>query len=195
MKGSHTSIILRLSLVGCALMTSPLVHAQPPQAAWDRANESTVRLEPRAFSKLPSSVRVALERRGCTVPQTFEGERPENVVRGHFKGGTQTTWAALCSRNRRSAVLVFHGRDFGQIDELADAADADYLGTIGGGRIGFSRRLTTIGAKRIKRFADSGDDPVPQTIDHDGIDDAWVGKGSVIWYWHGGKWIWLVGAD
>ncbi len=41
----------------------------------------------------------------------------------------------------------------------------------------------------------SADSPALQTVDHDGIVDAFEGKGSMIWYWPGGKWISFLGSD
>jgi hypothetical protein len=37
--------------------------------------------------------------------------------------------------------------------------------------------------------------PEPPPIDHHGIDDAFLEKASVTWYFHQGKWLQLTGAD
>ena len=37
--------------------------------------------------------------------------------------------------------------------------------------------------------------PVPPPIDHQGIDDAFLEKASVTWYFHECKWLRLQGAD
>jgi len=37
--------------------------------------------------------------------------------------------------------------------------------------------------------------PKPPTIDHQGIDDAFLEKASVVHYFHAGKWRKLTGAD
>ncbi|PYX76123.1 MAG: hypothetical protein DMG72_05755 [Acidobacteria bacterium] len=36
---------------------------------------------------------------------------------------------------------------------------------------------------------------VPRIVDHDGIENRFVGKASMVWYWFGGKWIQLSGTD
>jgi hypothetical protein len=94
----------------------------------------------------------------------------------------------------RSVILVFHGKAFSDVDELADTADSDYLQTVPGGRIGFSRGLA-VATPAVIRRAPVADDPKPRRIDHDGIDDAFEGKGSMIFYWTGEEWIRLQGSD
>jgi hypothetical protein len=37
--------------------------------------------------------------------------------------------------------------------------------------------------------------PEPPPIDHHGIDDAFLEKGSITWYFYRGKWLQLTGAD
>ena len=103
-------------------------------------------------------------------------------------------WAVLCSRGRRSAVLVFHGKDFIEVEEFAETADSEYLQTVPGGRIGFSRALVVATPDIVKQ---SREDAVrkPGVVDHDGIVDAFEGKGSTIWYWFEKKWNELAGAD
>jgi hypothetical protein len=165
-----------------------------PRADWLRADIATVRLSPNTFPNLPLSIRTEMERRGCTVPQPFGIDRPRNVISGHFIDATRTDWAALCSRGKRSVILVFHGKGFSNVDELADTADSDYLQTVSGGRIGFSRGLTVATPAVIRRAPGAGDSK-PRSIDHDGIDDAFEGKGSTIFYWTEGNWIRLQGAD
>ncbi|MGB7211371.1 MAG: hypothetical protein WBC97_01980 [Gemmatimonadales bacterium] len=45
------------------------------------------------------------------------------------------------------------------------------------------------------RHATDFDGPTPPRPLHDGIDDAFAGKGSVVLYWHRGVWVKLLGAD
>jgi hypothetical protein len=37
--------------------------------------------------------------------------------------------------------------------------------------------------------------PKPPRIDHQGIDDAFIEKGSSVWYFRAGRWLKLNGAD
>ena len=193
-RGRAMGRIWRIWLVCWAAAEVSVLGGQLPQADWLRADLATVRLSPNAFPNLPVSIRTEMERRGCTVPQPFGSDRPRNVISGHFMQATRTDWAALCSRGKRSAILVFHGKAFSDVDELADTPDSDYLQTVPGGRIGFSRGLA-VATPAVIRRAPEADDPKPRSIDHDGIDDAFEGKGSTIFYWTGGVWIRLQGAD
>lgn len=79
------------------------------------------------------------------VPQPW-GERAQNknAISGEFTAAGQNEWAVLCSRQRRSAILVFHGGDSNEIEELTDEPDLQYLQLVSaGGKIGYSRQLAT----------------------------------------------------
>ncbi|MGH9159190.1 MAG: hypothetical protein ACRD2X_04305 [Vicinamibacteraceae bacterium] len=168
----------------------------PPQE-WDRADLATVRLLPSTFAHLPGKVRVELERRGCTIPQTFLGGSPHNVVRGRFTAHEQLDWAILCSVNRSSSILVFRGGSPSEVAEIATSPDAAYLQVISElAEIGFSRAIGTVDAKYIREHHQEYGGPEPPTVlDHEGIDDAFAEKASVVWYWHHGRWLRLTGAD
>lgn len=64
------------------------------------------------------------------------------------------------------------------------------------GALNFSRGLGVVGAKFILEHhrAYGGVKP-PRPLDHQGIDDAFLGKASVVHYFHKGKWLKLSGAD
>jgi hypothetical protein len=44
------------------------------------------------------------------------------------------------------------------------------------------------------RHESSGGPGSPQ-LDHDGINDVFIEKGSVVWYWYQGRWLRLQGAS
>jgi len=192
MKTRLSIVMCGVSLISALTMCVSVVAGQLSPADWSRADAATVRLVPSAFSNLPPSVRSAMEQRRCTVPQPVDSGRPRNVISGHFTDAKSTGWAVLCSRERRSAVLVFHGKDFGDVDALAEAPDSEYLQTVSGGRIGFSRALSVAAPKVVKQSRVAAK---PRVVDHDGIVDAFEGKGSTIWYWSGDKWISALGSD
>ena len=62
-------------------------------------------------------------------------------------------------------------------------------------QIGYSRAISAVGREYIVRHAQIYGGPTPPQIDHQGIDDAFVEKGSVVLYWDRGKWLQLKGAD
>ena len=185
-----------MKLVRAALLAAGLLFvdepAQSPSDAFTRADFATVRLDPDAFATLPVKVRTELKRRGCTIPQT---EYARNVVRGRFTNPARTDWAVLCSRQRISTSLVFRGGLTIDIDELGTEPDSMYLQTIDGkGTIGYSRSLNVATPAAIRERGQDDGEPRPP-LSHDGIEDAFEGKASLIWYWHDGKWLQLAGAD
>jgi len=183
--------------MGILVAASVLTAQQVPQPSeWTRADIATVRLAPARFAGLPSAVRTELDRRGCSIPQPFTAtpDQPENAIRGRFISATETDWAVLCSRQRRSSVLVFRGGGVARIDEFAELDDAGRLQVTGPGQIGYSRGIRVASPTDIRQHNPDADPPLP-VLDHDGIDDAFIEKGSVIWYWSGNRWQELAGAN
>ena len=196
--GASAALRSVMALLIGILVAATLLGAQgiPPASEWTRADAETVRLAPSRFGSLPAAVRRELERRGCSIPQTYaaKADLPDNVIRGRFTSSTTTDWAVLCSRQRRSTLLVFRGGGVTKIDELAPEQDEGRLQMIGEGRIGYSRAILVAAPDDIGEHNRNLDPPLP-VLDHDGIHDAFIEKGSMIWYWSGAKWLQLAGAD
>ena len=168
----------------------------PTQADWERADRETVRLKPSAFEGLSTSIADELERRGCAIPQCFSSKTAHNVIRGRFTTSAQKDVAVLCSKERISSILVFRGGSPASVLELAGQPDASFLQVVAAdGAIGFSRKLDVATPKHMREHHDAHDGPQPPTLDHDGINDIFFEKGSVVWYWHSGQWLQLAGAD
>lgn len=169
------------------------------QDMWSRADAATVRVAPSRFAALPAAVRTDLERRGCRIPQSAESGTSEplhNVIRGAFTARGQADWAVLCSVRDTSQILVYRSGAVAASDSLARAADRDYLQGMGGDRIAFSRKISVATAAYIREHAKAYGGPKPPSpLDHDGVEDGFLGKASVIMYYFGGKWIPLQGAD
>jgi hypothetical protein len=168
----------------------------PPPAEWSRADAETVRLAPSRFPDLPAAIRRDLERRQCTVPQPYSAAagQPKNVIHGRFTSSTAIDWAVLCSRQRRSSILIFRGGDTVRIDGLASEADAEKLQVTGPGKIGYSRGIVVASPANIRAHNRTATESLPP-LDHDGVDDAFLGKASVIWFWSGDRWRQLMGSD
>ena len=163
---------------------------------WERADRATVRLSPSAFPELPDVVRRELEHRDCVIPQVFSNRAPHNIVRGRFTSATHQDWAVPCSRRQVSSILVFRSGSVASVLELARQPDRNYLQNVGpGGVIGFSRALGVADPKFIREHHEWYGGPEPPPLDHDGINDMFVGKASVVWYRHAGRWLQLTGAD
>jgi hypothetical protein len=162
---------------------------------WNAADLATVRIKPSVFSQVPAAIRAEMERRGCTVPQPHGAAEPVNLVSGRFTSAGQTDWAGLCSRDRMSVILVFRGGSTTDVAELARHPDRSYLQGLGGGVIGFSRGLEIADAAYIRAHHDPRSSPPLPLLDHDGINDSFIEKGSVVWFWSQGRWLELAGSD
>lgn len=163
---------------------------------WAAAARAIRRLSPDDFPQLPGAVRDALKERRCAVPQSFYPERPHNVVSGAFARAGQRDWAVLCSVDGRSSILIFWADGVTPTPaELAPADDATFLQGIGNDQIGYSRVIDRADTAWIREHAEAYDGPLPKRLDHDGINDAFVEKGSQVLYYEDGAWQGLAGSD
>ena len=171
---------------------------QSPQDPWARADSATVRLAPSRFRTLPSSIIRDLERRSCRVPQVYErlnDSGPTNVIRGSYIVPGRTDWAVLCSIRDTSRILIYRNAATAPIDSLAKGADRHSLQGLGDNRIGYSRKITTASPAYIRRVAKPDTATTLPNVDHAGIEDHFVGKASVIWYFQRGRWLMFLGGD
>jgi hypothetical protein len=166
------------------------------QDKWAAANSATLRLPPAAFSRLPKNIVKHLQGRGCMVPQSYLSREPHNVITGEFARRGQTDWAVLCSRSGVSSILIFWRGSTKSVSEVAKAPDSSFLQTVSeGGKVAFSRAIEPVGRDYIQsRYKEYGGRKPPR-ITHQGINDAYVDKASVVLYYHHGKWLELQGAD
>ena len=162
---------------------------------FQEAERRIVRLPPTAFPKLPVAIVRELQRRNCTIPQEVFSKTPHNVVRGQFAKRGQADWAVLCSVNGASRILVFWNGSANSPAELAGAEDKGYLQGLGGDKIGFSRGISAVGKDYITQHYQAYGGPKPPPIDHQGINDAFLEKASVVQYFFEGKWLQLTGSD
>lgn len=149
------------------------------------------RLAPAAFSAMPVAVRRDLERRGCRIPQPFGARTPANVVRGAFTAANVSEWAVLCSIRDSSRILIYGlvaGAGASAHDSLPRSADLSWMQGIGNDRWGFSRAIRRLSRERIRGWRrDADGQPIPQPIDHDAIEERFVGKAAEAFYYAGGR--------
>lgn len=184
--GGRVHIVRIVFLVSLAV---PLLAAQLTREDWGRADEAIVRLNPDLFPNLPEPVRVALNQRGCAIPQPYDaGAEKKNVLSGHFISAKTADWAVLCSHEKRSTILIFGSAHSAQVESIATAPDRDYLQVVAEGRqIGYSRVLTVANTSQVLRhFAHAN---------RDGIFDSFTGKASLLWYRSRGKWMKVPAGD
>jgi hypothetical protein len=101
--------------------------------------------------------------------------------------------AVLCSVNRTSRVLVYSANSTAAVDSVAAAPDDSFLQGVRGGRLEFSRMISTVSQSRARSRARLI--PSHPAITHDAIEIAFVDKASSIFYWNGKRWIELPGSD
>lgn len=169
----------------------------PQQRDWDAAERNITRLMPAAFPDLPAAVRADLDRRQCTIPQPdgVDGAGPHNVIRGRFTSQRSTDIAVLCSKGGVSTILVYRDGATKDVATLAAMADKGFLQTGSPKAIEFSRAIGVATPPQMRIYHEAyGVGKMPR-LDHDGINDAFVGKASTVRYWTGGKWLELQGAD
>jgi hypothetical protein len=162
---------------------------------WETADRQIVRLNPTAFPELPKNILAALQRRGCTIPQLPMIPGRHNVIKGEFSRPGQTDWAVLCSVNRISSILVFWNGSGANPAEIAKRKDVDRLQSWGGDKIVYSSAIAPAGREYILEHYIAYGGEKPTVIDHQGINDLYFGKASVVLYFWRGKWLHLTGAD
>jgi hypothetical protein len=174
------------------------VQAQAQRNAQARAAESVGgirRLEVEAFPELPAAIAGVLRARNCSVPQPSPDGAPRNVIRGEFFAKGEAGWAVFCSTNNSTALLAFRNDRDTDPDTVATSEDRSYMQGPDGKEPGYSHQIAAVGRDFIMRHYRAYGGPQPPPIDHHGIDDAFLEKASVTWYFYNGKWLRLQGAD
>ena len=172
--------------------------ARPPedfQARFDPAAKAILSVPPDAFPQLPETIISTLRALECKIPQPSASGPPRNVIPGDFFAQGQAGWAVLCSSGGFSSILVFRDNFDAHPEELAKSEDKGYLQDVGNDKIAYSREITAVDRKFIMTHYRAYGGPEPPPIEHQGIDDAFLEKASVTYYWYQGKWMRLQGAD
>lgn len=167
----------------------------PSQAEFDQPERKTRRLPPSAFNELPVEVKGQLENRGCTVPQVSGSLEVHNVISGEFARKGQTDWAVLCSMDRKLSIHIFWGMPTNCSSELTLAEDEAFFQEFGDGRMEYSRNIAAVSKDYILDHYNRYGGLTPPPLDHQGIEDIFVEKGSVIHYCYQGTWLKLTGVD
>jgi hypothetical protein len=152
-------------------------------------------LPPRAFHQLPAAIVKSLEARKCSIPQSPFDKTPQNVVRGSFTGAKRNEWAVLCSRGGISSILVFRADSDKPVADIAAQKDDNYLVQEGQQAPYLSRAISAAGKDYILEHYKAYGGPKPPPITHQGIEDSFLEKASIVRYFYRGKWLELQGAD
>jgi len=172
-------------------------HAVTAQAG--PSAELVRRLAPSAFPRLPIAIRRDLEQRHCLIPQPYDAHAPTNVAHGSFTAANVSEWAMLCSTRDTSQILIYRTLGDGDaraVDSLERAADIGWMQGIGDNAWGYSRLLRTLPRERIGAWhRDDEGRAIPQPIDHDAIEQAFIGKAADAFYHAAGRWYRRVTMD
>jgi hypothetical protein len=153
------------------------------------------RLPVEAFPDLPATIAGVLRARNCSVPQPEAGGPRRNVIRGEFFAKGEPGWAVLCSLNNSTTLLAFRSDRDRNPDTVATTEDLGYLQSLEGDQAVYARQIAPVNREFILDHYRAYGGPEPPPIDHHGIDDAFLEKASVTWYFHDGQWLQLQGAD
>jgi hypothetical protein len=168
-------------------------QGQVSLASRKTAGYTISRLPPAAFPQLSGDVRAELEKRGCLVPQTVRAKQPENVISGHYRDAGTTDWAAVCSRDGYSSILVFWKGSAQSVEEIGRRKDTDdLLASSSKENLGYARFISSASPERIQRKKHNKQ---LGPFNHEGIEDGLLEKGSLIHYFRGGEWVELEGRD
>ena len=177
---------MKLSLFTASVLA--FVVSESPEA-------QIVRLSPTEFPELPANLVQELQRRQCTIPQETFSKTRNNVIKGEFAKPGQMDWAVLCSVKGISTILVFSNGSEKNPAALAPVGDDGFVQFLGRGQWGYSRGIDAVGRDFIMRHYEAYGGPKPPPIDHQGVEDVFIEKASVVLYFYEGQWQKLTGAD
>jgi hypothetical protein len=141
-----------------------------------------------SFPALPGGVRDELERRSCSIPQTYEAHRPENVVRANLEGRGESDWAVLCAAQGSVSLLVFFDGSSQSPTELASAPETERLQAHdSSGVLGFNWGIDPASPRQVAE-AQTGLIPRPPVLDHDAIADEIVDHKTIYHFYAKGAW-------
>jgi hypothetical protein len=159
------------------------------------------RLPPDSFPALPKVVRESLVSRRCQIPMPDAARA--NVITGAFTAKAAVEWAVLCSVHDTAQILILNARNGTVVDSLNRSGDSGWIQGNGGNTWLFSREIAVVSMSQLNVVPPdtTSEDVVyygaflPKPIDHDGIDEAFSGKGSTTFYFAQGRWFSVASSD
>lgn len=141
-----------------------------------------------AFPQIPIVVQGGISERGCLIPQTYEAQRPENVIHGSFERAGSSDWAVLCSVHGTASLLVFFGSNLDHPYTLASAQETERLQAHDpSGVLGFNWGIDAA-SPRLIYDAQGGIYPRPPMESHDAVADSIVEHATEYHYYSNGAW-------
>jgi len=152
-----------------------------------------------SFPELPAGVVDVLNRRRCTIPQTYQARRPENVVHASLEHAGSSDWAVLCSVDGTVSLLVFFdgGAEAGEqvAMVLVTAQEKERLQAHAGSAVlGFNWGIDPATPQQV-HDAQNGMEKRPARVDHDALADSVVEQGTVYHFYAKSAWMLLEKAN
>jgi hypothetical protein len=142
-----------------------------------------------SFPDLPAQINEVLSQRGCTIPQTYEAHRPENVIHASFESPGSSDWAVLCSAEGAVSLLVFFGSAPEHPTTLATAPETSRLQVRGAGQpLGFNWGIDPASPEDVREAQKSVDSRRTSLPDHDAIADSVIERNTVYHLYVKGQW-------
>lgn len=149
-----------------------------------------------SFPELPPGIADLLNVRGCTIPQTYEARRPENVVHASLERAGSSDWAVLCSTHGSVSLLVFlegstkngSGIAGSKLTVLATALETQRLQPYPGGqKLGFNWGIDPASPEQVHQ-ARTGMGTPPAQLDHDALADSVVDHRTIFHFYATSAW-------
>jgi hypothetical protein len=181
------ALIAALAVMIGAQVAPTLRPGEPTTADVALVVSSIPRFTPDRFASLPPSVREALTRINCQVPQPTLTAAPSNVVVGELAVKGQRDWAALCSNGTSTEIRVVWGGPEHCEDRLASVQDSDSVNVTAPGVGRYTRVLALASAEQVARHLVRLRATLPETPAHDALEDGPL-SARLVHYCRGGHW-------
>ncbi len=146
------------------------------------------RLPVSSFPQLPVVVAESLTQRGCSIPQTYQAHRPENVVHASLEQSGSSDWAVLCAAEGTVALLVFFESDLEHPKVLSTATEKQRLQVHDlSGVMGFNWGIDPASPRQV-REAQAAMEHRPPLLDHDALADAVVNQRTIYHFYTKNGW-------
>jgi hypothetical protein len=146
------------------------------------------RLPVSSFPQLPPVVADSLAQRGCSIPQTYQAHRPENVVRASLEQSGSSDWAVLCAAEGKVMLLVFFASDLEHPATLSSVTEKQRLQVHDlTGVMGFNWGIDPASPGKV-REAQSAMARRPALLDHDALADTVLEKRTVYHFFSKNAW-------
>lgn len=178
--------VLFASLSIAAATAAPLPGA--------RGEDGVRRLSPSAFLDIPAWLVSALNSASCEIPQFGLERRANNIVAGRFIKASRIDWAAICSSEGTSKILIFSRVQSVPVNVLSLGRDKQGLYDTGYG-FEYGTDVWRISASAARTAARRFDERLPDSVRTAGILIGKSESAASALFFHQGKWIEVPTAD